>query len=393
MPETLRPGSLAETAEAIAAAGADGASIAIVGGGSKGAVGAPEQPHWWLDLSGMSALESYEPGELVLRAGAGARVADIEALLAEHGQMLAFEPPDLGSLLGGEGARSTLGGMIAAGFSGPRRVSAGAVRDHLLGFEAATGAGAAFKAGGPVVKNVTGYDLPKLICGSWGTLAALTSVTLKVLPKPRAILTLAIHGLSPPAAVKAMSIAMGGPWAVSGAAHAPSDDWTLLRLEGFEPSVQARAAALLEAMQAFGPVQLLDEDLSVGVWRRVREVAGLAGAGDRVWRISCPPAAGGKLAAALGGRFLMDWAGGLIWLAAPADCDIAADAKRIRAACTAHGAHAMLLRASAEDRAKVAAISLADPGLERLSLRVKSAFDPWNVLSPRRFAGAFSTVF
>src|SRR5690606_2270197 len=154
-----------------------------IGGGTKRAVGRPVDADP-VDLSLLSGIVDYVPAELVLTAGAATPLADIEAELARHNQRLAFEPPDCGVLLGGSAAVQSLGGVLAANLSGSRRISAGAARDHFLGFEAVGGDGVPFKAGGRVVKNVTGYDLPKLMAGSWGTLAVLVSVTVRVAPLP-----------------------------------------------------------------------------------------------------------------------------------------------------------------------------------------------------------------
>ena len=167
------------------------------GHGSKRAIGRPAQTDLTLDLSALSGITLYEPEELVLSAKAATPLAEIEALVAAKGQQLAFEPMDYATLLGGVAGRGTIGGALAANLSGPRRIKAGAARDHFLGFSAVSGRGETFKSGGRVVKNVTGYDLCKLIAGSWGTLAAMTEVTIKVLPAAETEETLLIRGLEP----------------------------------------------------------------------------------------------------------------------------------------------------------------------------------------------------
>src|SRR6476646_8851245 len=216
------PATLDELRDAISEALAAEEPVEIVGGGSKRALGRPVQAAHTLDLSRLSGIRDYAPSELVLTAGAATPLAEIERALAEHGQMLAFEPPGWGGLLGVENAAPTLGGILACNLSGPRRIRAGAARDHFLGFHAVSGRGEIFKAGGKVVKNVTGYDLPKLMAGSFGTLAALEEVTVKVLPRPETVATLLFTNMEPVAAGCLMTAALGSPHEVASAAYLPT---------------------------------------------------------------------------------------------------------------------------------------------------------------------------
>ena len=163
----------------------EGKALELVGHGSKQAIGRPAQTDATLDLSALTGITLYEPEELVLSAKAGTPIAEIEALVGAEGQQLAFEPMDYAAILGAAAGRGTIGGVLAANLSGPRRIKAGAARDHFLGCTAVSGRGETFKSGGRVVKNVTGYDLCKLMAGSWGTLAAMTEVTIKTLPGAR----------------------------------------------------------------------------------------------------------------------------------------------------------------------------------------------------------------
>src|SRR5947209_6226994 len=208
MPDSLKPSDAKAVEQAVQWALSDGKTLEIVGGGSKRGVGRPSQTDVTLDLSALTGVTLYEPEELVLSARAGTPLAEIEALLAAHGQQLAFEPMDCGAILGSAAAAS-IGGTLSANLSGPRRMKAGAARDHFLGFAAVSGRGESFKSGGRVVKNVTGYDLCKLMAGSWGTLAVLTDVTLKTLPQPETEETVLVRGLDPPQAIAAMTGAMG----------------------------------------------------------------------------------------------------------------------------------------------------------------------------------------
>jgi glycolate oxidase FAD binding subunit len=352
-----------------------------------------------LDLSGLTGVTLYEPAELVLSARAGTPLSEIEALLDKNNQQLAFEPIDYGPLLGGKPDQGTIGGAIAANLSGPRRIKAGAARDHFLGVTAVTGRGETIKSGGRVVKNVTGYDMCKVLAGSWGTLAAMTDVTIKVLPKSETEATVLIEGLDDAQACAAMSAAMGSSCDVSGAAHFPdhvasyfdglpkAEAATALRLEGFAPSVKHRQETLAALMKAFGPVALLDEKDSKALWRSVRQVKPFTteAARDRpLWRISTAPGNGHAIAAAItpAAQMFYDWGGGLIWAAMPFADE--PDAGSIRRAVASLGGHATLVRAPAAIRAAVDVFEPEAAGLRALNKRVKEGFDPKGVLNPGR---------
>jgi glycolate oxidase FAD binding subunit len=402
MADTLKPRTAKDAEEAVQWALSRGAALELVGRGSKRAIGRPAQSDLTLDLSGLAGVILYEPEELVLSAQAGTPLDEIEALMAAKGQHLAFEPMDYGPLLAGVPSSGTIGGVLAANLSGPRRIAAGAARDHFLGFEAVSGRGEFFKSGGRVVKNVTGYDVSKLVAGSWGTLAALTTVTIKTLPRPQTQATVVVSGLDDATAVRAMAAAMVTSCDVSGAAHLPATvaprsgfgtatgrSLTVLRLEGVGPSVDHRKAALMAAMKPFGAVELCDENASCGLWRAIRDVRPFAGAdvsARPVWRIVTAPSRGAQLAvmitAATEAEVLYDWAGGLVWaMLAPSDDAGAALVRRAVGAC---GGQAMLIRAPAATRAAVDVFSPQEPGLASLTRRVKHGFDPNGVLNPGR---------
>ncbi len=368
----IRPASIDELCEVVSA----GTKLRLRGGGTKDAIGVPTDAQV-VDMRGFAGVVDYDPPELVLTVGAGTPLAEVEALVAGEGQMLAFDPFDHGPMLGNGGgatiAKATIGGVIAAGVAGPARLSRGGARDHLLGFTAVSGRGERFVAGAKVVKNVTGYDLPKLMAGSWGRLAALTEVTLKVLPAPRVQQTLAVRGLDAAGAVAAMARAMGSAAEVTAAAHLP--DWrgeavTALRLDGFAESVAARAG-MLSGFKAIDDGDML--------WLAVRDAAPLP-RDLPLWRlIVAPGKAPGVTAALPGAKWLFDWAGGLIWLAS--DADPAA----IRAAAEAAGGHAMLIRADPAMRAAVSALHPQPAALAALEARVRRAFDPDGVFETGRF--------
>lgn len=380
---TEAPKTAAEVVELVAEAGGAGRTLEVVGGGTKRGVGPGAAADAMLSLAGLDKVVDYAPEELVLTAQPGVTLAALERLVAAQGQMLPFEPPHLGGLLGAKGC-GTLGGTLAANLSGPRRIRAGAARDHFLGLQAVTGRGELIKAGGKVVKNVTGYDLPKLIAGSWGTLAVMTEVTIKVLPAPRSQLTLLLFGLDDRRAVEVMTLAMGAPVELSGAAHLPPAAAaraplkgemavTALRLEGFAASVAARAEYLSAALKAFGRIERLEETLSADFWRQVGEVEAFHNDARPLWRVSVPPASGWRVAEAIAGEALYDWAGGLVWLLSDADP---------RAAASGLGGHATLYRGEGP------AFTALDGPLAALTARVKAAFDPKGVLNPGRMAGA-----
>jgi glycolate oxidase FAD binding subunit len=243
MTRTMAPRTEDELAALVAAAQAP---LRIQGLGTKMTLGNPVDTMTVLSLKHFAGIAVYEPEELILEAGAATPLADIEKLLRKHGQMLAFEPPNLSSLLGSPSSGS-LGGIVACGLSGPRRIRAGAARDHVLGFSAVTGSGQRIRAGARVVKNVTGYDLAKLATGSYGSLAAMTSIIVKVLPLPETEETIVLRHLDDETAVRLMADAMQSPADVSAAAHVPGEA-TWLRLEGIAPSVVARRDRLVKLL-------------------------------------------------------------------------------------------------------------------------------------------------
>ncbi|MFL5041662.1 MAG: glycolate oxidase subunit GlcE [Xanthobacteraceae bacterium] len=402
MTDTLKPRDAKDVEDAVQWALAQSKALEIVGGGSKRAIGRPAQTDLTLDLSGLSGVTLYEPEELVLSARAGTPLAEVEALIAAKDQMLAFDPMDYGPLLGGPSGRATIGGVLAANLSGPRRLKAGAARDHFLGFSAVSGRGEIFKSGGRVVKNVTGYDLCKVMAGSWGTLAALAEVTIKVLPRPETEETVTVLGLDDRTAVTALSAAMGSAAEVSGAAHLPGKvaqqalagadgtrAVTALRLEGVPASIAHRRRVLEAVLKPFGTIAVLEAQQSRALWLKVRDVTPFASGGTAdtpVWRISTAPAKGaelgGMIAGAADAALLYDWAGGLVWAALPASDD--AGASLVRRAVAACGGHATLIRAPTAVRAAVAVFEPQEPALAALSKRVKESFDPNGVLNPGR---------
>jgi glycolate oxidase FAD binding subunit len=419
MSAALTPATAAEVVEAVAQAVADETPLEILGRGTKRGLGRPLQAARQLDLSALSGITLYEPNELVLTCRAGTPMAEIEAALKDKNQQLAFEPPDLAPLYGGAAGAGTIGGVLSANLSGPRRLKAGAARDHFLGVKAVSGRGEAFQAGGRVVKNVTGYDLCKLLAGAYGTLATLTEVTVKVLPTPEKSRTVLIYGLADAAAVAALARAVNSPHEVSGAAHLPARvaarsavDFvagsgravTAIRIEGPGPSVEHRCAALRRELADAGPTEELHSMRSARLWRELRDVAPLLPDPARlIWRLSVPPAAGAQVVQEIsknistlpmGGKgrgndalapdHYYDWSGGLIWLALPPADDARATA--VRTAVARSGGHATLMRAPAATRLAVPVFEPQPEPLAALSRRVKESFDPRRILNPGRMA-------
>jgi glycolate oxidase FAD binding subunit len=400
----FKPRDGADVEQAIQWALAGGKTLEIVGRGTKRAIGRAAQWDATLDLSALSGVTLYEPEELVLSAKAGTPLAEIEALVAASRQELAFEPMDYAVVLGAAaGSSGSMGGVLAANLSGPRRIKAGAARDHFLGVTAVSGRGETFKSGGRVVKNVTGYDICKLMAGSWGTLAVMTDVTIKTLPRAETEATVLVLKLDDATARKVMTAATGSFADVSAAAHltavvaarisetAPARaSVTAFRLEGVAPSVAERKSLLEKLFAPFGALGALDEASSRALWRAVRDVTPFAAQGPSgsrdLWRISTAPTQGPEIGRVLADQadaeLIYDWAGGLIWAALPASDN--ARAPQVRAAVAAAGGHATLIRAPAAARASVEVFSPETPPLAALTARVRQSFDPRGVLNPGR---------
>lgn len=374
MPGTYSPASELELAEVIEESG----PFDLRGAGTKTMLGRPMAGLPVLSLGRFKGVELYEPEELIFEAGAATPLSAVHRLLASRRQMLAFEPPDFYGLLG-IAKSGTLGGMLATGFAGPRRIKAGSIRDHVLAVRGVTGRGEMFKMGARVMKNVTGYDLPKLMAGSWGTLAALTSITFKVFPAPETEVTLVVRAHDP---VPLMSMALQSPCDVSAAAHVPGKG-TFLRLEGIGISVKARRDALSKLLGTKS--EALSAAESRKLWVSIRDAAVLPTRKDsNIWRVSVPPSDGAdyvrRVMARASGTYFLDWGGGLVWLALKPSPDGGEAAVR---GALKEG-HAMLFRAPEELRRRIPVFQPQAPALAALSGRVKAALDPLAKLNPSR---------
>ncbi|MDA7423224.1 FAD-binding protein [Thalassococcus lentus] len=334
-----------------------------------------------LNTEGLSGITLYEPGALTLVAKAGTSLAEIEQALDAENQRLPFEPMDHRGLLGTSGT-PTIGGVVAGNVSGPRRIQAGACRDFMLGVRFVDGTGRIIKNGGRVMKNVTGYDLVKLMTGSWGSLGVLTEVSMKVLPKPETAACVLINGLSDAEAVSVMSKALGSPYEVTGAAHTSSgvdgDPVTMLRIEGFEQSVAYRADQLQALFSEHDVVIESDPARVAAGWEWVRDVQPMHGTSGDVWRFSVKPSDAPALVAALKAehpvnRTLYDWGGGLIWVETDPGTNLRPDDL---------AGHATLIRAEEKTRQALPVFQPESAGLSALTTGIRARFDPKALFNP-----------
>jgi glycolate oxidase FAD binding subunit len=403
--QTYRPTSETELQSAIAAQVRAREPVEIVGAGSKRGIGRQIAARARVELSALTGITLYEPTELVMSARAGTSVAQVEGTLADRGQMLAFEPLDLGPASGGSAGVHTIGAVFATNLSGARRISCGAARDHLLGLRAINGRGEVFKSGGRVLKNVTGYDVARALTGSWGTLAAFSEVTFKVLPRPEATETLVFPGLSDEIGVELLCAALGTPYEVSGTAHLTAaltsrletsalareaSSITAIRLENFKSSINYRAGRLKELLKIYGEPMILGQERALAFWgelRRLSVLVPVAGeAPTQLWRISTAPVVAHKVVQAvrrnIATEAYYDASGGVIWLEVGASADAAA--ADIRRLLSSFGGHATLIRADGDVRASVDVFQPMSPVVTRLTKGIKSAFDPAGLLNPGR---------
>lgn len=376
------PTTEAELAALIRKAYADKTPLRIRGGGTRADLGRPAPPAGVLSTAGLSGITLYDPGALTMIAQAGTPMAEIEAALDAENQMLAFEPIDYRGLLGSSG-EPTIGGTVAANVSGPRRVLVGACRDFVLGVRFVTGEGDIVKNGGRVMKNVTGLDLSKLQCGAYGGLGVLTEVSMKVMPKPQAAMTLMFEGFTAEQGLALLRKALGTPFELAGAAFLPgSPSRTCLRIEGLKTQVDYRMKNL--AALFAGSSRIVTGEEHEALWKEIRDVAPFHGTGKPVWRLSVKPSVAADIAealeTALGAEAFFDWGGGLIWLQTP---DATAEiAQQIRAEIAPHGGHATLIRGSAQQRAALDVFQPEAPRLAKISQQLRDQFDPAGVLNP-----------
>lgn len=403
MNDLLKPATDWELQGMVKQLAARGLTVELVGNGTKRSIGRPVSASMAMTTIGMRGIAMYEPTELVMSARAGTPLSQIEVELAGRGQMLPFEPIDLGPALGTYAGSQTIGAVFACNLSGARRISAGAARDHLLGIKGVNGRAELFKSGGRVMKNVTGIDVARGMAGSWGTLGAVTEVTFKVLPIPEDTATLVYTGLTDDLAVELMCAAMGSPYEVSGTVHLPANltarllhdelraagrSLTAIRLENFPRSVAYRKERMRQLLKVYGPPLELDQESSLKFWGELRRLSVMPfGSQTYLWKLSTSPKAAPALVNAIRRHMddvevMYDWSGGLVWMETPASAD--AGAADIRRALATHGGYATLIRADAGVRESVDVFQPLNPVVERLSRGLKTAFDPYGVFNPGR---------
>jgi glycolate oxidase FAD binding subunit len=372
--------TLDQVVDFVRAARADRSPFEIVSGGTRRSVGRPVGDLPMLDVSGLSGVIKYEPGELILTAAPATPLAEINAVLGEKNQRLGFDPADWSRLLGSNGV-ATLAGAASCDASGSGRLRHGGARDSLLGFQGVNGMGESIRAGGKVVKNVTGFDLPKLVCGAHGTLTVLTEMTFRVFPKPQHAVTLCIADATPEIGFAALRKIAHSALEPAGLAYLPASMMNdvgqgaaLIKLEGAAQPLEEKIA-LAHGLLGNAATRIdADPFTAIGCGEKFADIAG------DIWRIFVAPSDAPRVAKELNAKhWLGDWAGGLLWLvAAPSD------AARIRAIAQAANGQAMLLRASAESRAAHGLFAAQPPALAALNGAVKAAFDPLSLFNPGR---------
>ena len=387
----LTPNHAGDVAEIVREANTSRQRCEIVSGGTKRCLGNPVEADFQLDLSGIAGIEMYEPEELVLKVRAGTPVSHLRQVLAERNQHLAFEPPQYAALFGNSTSEDTIGGIVACNLSGPRRVLSGSVRDTVLGIEGVNGRGETFKGGGRTVKNVTGYDIPRLLTGSFGVLAVITSITLKIHPAPARETTLMLTGLSDTVAIQVLSGALRMPLDISAAVHLSGrccDSITAVRLEGFSESVAAREPELGKYLEKMGPVTSMGGDESTAFWRRQRDLSDFASdPGACVWRLLLPAGKAAQVVAAVRGEVLYDWGGSQIFVRTAAE-GARSQATILRTLAGEAGGSACLFKAPAALRLNLGTFQPRPRAHRELAERVRTSFDPNSVLNPGKLAVA-----
>ena len=405
MNNVLRPAADWELASFLSDASANNLSVEVIGGESKAAFGRPRAADAYVSTHVLRGIPYYDPSARLISVQSGCLIADIERELAANGQMLPFEPVDIGPVLGGEAGRSTIGGVIAANLPGSRRISAGSIRDHLAGGRAVSGSGRIFQSGGRVMRATTGLDLTRVLTGSWGTFATLFEVTLRVAPLPEATATAVVLKLSEEIAVEAMRAALAAPLHVTGTVHLEpplaarlwdqdlrdqGEAVTAFRLECPAAFMPQRLERLQRVLRPYGAMHRLGDDQSLGFWGEMRSLSVFQDSSRPLWRISTRPSQTFELITGIR-RYMpvdaaLDWSGGLIWLQVPDSAD--AGATDIRRVLAAYGGHATLVRASPEVRTAVEVFQPMEPGTEIMTRRLKQVFDPAGILNPgRMYAG------
>jgi glycolate oxidase FAD binding subunit len=379
--------------------------LEIIGSGSKKEIGKPLQCAQTLNLSKLNGIIEYLPEELYIKVKAGTSIEKIENRLKKNNQQLAFEPIDFGYLFQGKSNSGTAAGHVACNISGPRRFKVGSIRDHILGFKAVNGRGEIIKSGGTVVKNVTGYDLSKLICNSYGTLAAITEVTFKVLPTSEESKTLVIHNQSIDYAPEYLERAISSSNEVSGATFLPTEpicnncemnientfklndlkkkgSMTAIRIEGSKKSTNERLKNLIKELKLLeSNISVLETLQSEIFWKKIKNLEFFSLTKNNIFRIVIPPSECIKLIYEIPNNFkyFVDWGGALIWVEA---CELSEQKfESIRRKVVSHGGYITMIKNSnylpyVEDVFTINNVRF------NISQSIKKSFDPKGILNP-----------
>jgi len=379
--------------------------IEVLGSGSKRQIGKQLQCTKTISLSKLDGIIEYLPEELYIKIKAGTNIEKIESELKKNKQELAFEPIDFGYLFLGKSNYGTAGGQVACNISGPRRFKSGSIRDHILGFRAVNGRGEIIKSGGTVVKNVTGYDLSKLICGSYGTLVALTEITFKVLPLAEESKTLVIHDLTIDSSPHYLEKAISSSNEVSGASFLPIDpickncemnientfklndleykgSLTAIRVEGSKQSINERVENLKKELNILNfKVSILETFQSEILWRKIKNLEFFSKTKNNIFRISIPPSECAKLIYELPNMFkyFLDWGGALIWMEA---CKLSEKKfESIRTKVVKHNGYISMIKNS-NQLPFVEDVFTINSARFNISQNIKKSFDPKGILNP-----------
>ena len=365
---TFRVSGEADVVEVVRAARKSKRRLEIIGHGTKRGFGRPIECDDVLDLSGLTGIVNFEPDEMIITARAGTPVAEIEAALAEKNQRLGFEPADWGPLFGAPPNSATIGGVLSADANGSAAIRYGRCRDHLLGFRAVNGFGEAYKGGGKVVKNVTGFDLPKLMCGAMGTLGPLTEITLRVFPKPSITAVHAVRDLSAEDGVALLRNVWSSPLESSGLGFHNGD--AFIRLEGSRAALDEKMKFLRElATHQLERIEDFDK-----VFRELASGKFVVAATGVVWLVHAPPANATRLVAEIQPQaWCADWAGALLWVVCDPRCNV-------RDVCRRFEARAIRMRSDNS----IPPFAPEDSVRRALTRRVEAAFDPLRLFNPGR---------
>jgi len=379
--------------------------IEILGSGSKKNIGKPIQCDKILSLSKLNGVIEYLPEELYIKVKAGTSIEKIESILRKNKQILAFEPMDFGNLFNGKSNFGTAAGQIACNISGSRRFKAGSMRDHVLGFKGVNGRGEIIKSGGTVVKNVTGYDLSKLMCSSYGTLAVLTEITFKVLPSPEESRTLVIHNQKIETATNFLDMAINSSNDISGAAFFPTEpkcsgckmdiektfklndlkkdgSITSLRLEGSKNSFEYRLKNLLNELKIEDSnISVLESHQSEIFWDKIKSFELFANSKNNILRIVIPPSECVQLLYQFSNKFkyYLDWGGSLIWVET---CELTEETfDSLRKKVVKRGGYITMIKNS-DHLPYVEDVFTVNRDRFIISQGIKKSFDPKRILNP-----------